>query len=35
MMSDMFHIDDSGALDMRTRIRLADWCARGSDIAGG
>ena len=34
-MSDMFHIDDSGALDMRTRIRLADWCARGSDIVGG
>ena len=25
----------SGALDMHTRIRPADWCARGSDIAGG
>ena len=25
----------SGALDMRTRIRPADWCARGSDIASG
>ena len=34
VMSDMSHIDDSGALDMRTRIRLADWCARGSDLAG-
>ena len=34
-MSDMLHIDDSGALDMRTGIGLADWCARGSDIAGG
>ena len=33
VMSDMFHIDDSGALDMRTRIRLADWCARGSEKA--
>ena len=23
------------ALDMRTGIRSADWCARGSDIVGG
>ena len=35
VMSGTFAHRYSGALDMRTRIRPADWCARGSDIAGG
>ena len=35
VMSDMFAHRYSGAVDMRTRIRPADWCARGSDLAGG
>ena len=35
VMSDMFAIEIVGHLDMRTGIRPADWCARGSDIAGG
>ena len=36
-LRDVWHVRHihSGALDMRTRIRPADWCARGSDIAGG
>ena len=37
MACDVWHVRHrySGALDMRTRIRPADWCAHGSDIAGG
>ena len=30
VMSDMFA--HSGALDMRTRTRPADWCARGKSV---
>ena len=35
LMSDMFAHIYSGTLDMRTRIWPADWCARGSNLAGG
>ena len=35
VMSGTFAHRYSGALDMRTRIRPADWCARSHDIAGG
>ena len=35
VMSDMIAHIYSGELDMRTRIRPADWCARGFDLAGG
>ena len=34
VMSYMFAHIYSGALDMRTRIRPAEWCTRGSDLAG-
>ena len=34
VMSGTFAHGYSGALDMRTGIRPADWCARGSDFAG-
>ena len=35
VMSGTFAHRYSGALDMRTRIRPADWCASSSEIAGG
>ena len=35
VMSGTFAHRYSGALDMRTRIRPVDWCARDFDIAGG